>query len=89
MNKITFLIINNEKRSVKGTNLYDIIIDGFRSLNAILCRANIEQKDSLDFLLESEDGSRMLFTATFLPTDDGWVKLVDIIPCSDAGNMYL
>ena len=90
-NKITSLIINNEKRIAIGTNLYDIIIDGCRSLKAVLCRANgIEQKASLNFQLEFEDGLTMLFTATFHPTDDGcWVKLVDIIPCSDAGNMYL
>ena len=89
-NKITSLIINNEKRSIQGTNLYDIIIDGCRSLESVLCRANgIEQKDSLEFQLEFEDGLKMFFIATFLPTNDGWVKLVDIIPCTEQGNMFI
>ena len=90
MNKISFLVINDEKRSASGDNLYNIVIDGCRSLDSVLCRANgIAQKDSLDFQVEFEDSSRLPFVATFHPTNDGWVKLVDIIPCTEQGNMFI
>ena len=89
-NNISFIIINDEKRNARGTNLYNIVIDDCRSLDSVLCRANgIVQKTYLDFQVEFEDGLMLPFMATFRPTDDGWVKLVDIIPYTEQGNMFI
>ena len=66
-----------------------MIVEG-RSLEAVLCRENgIAKKDCLDFQVKFEDNSNLLFTATFLPTDDGWVEMIDIIPCTEQGNMFI
>ena len=90
MNTIKSLILNTtEERSASGTNLYNMIVEG-RSLEATLCRENgIAKKDYLDFQVKFEDNSKLPFTATFIPTDDGWVNLVDIVPCTEAGHLYL
>ena len=88
-NKISAIIINGERREASGTNLYNAVVAG-RSLEAFLCRANgIEKKDSIKFHLEFNNGLLLPFEATFIPTDDGWVNLVDIIPCTEAGHLYL
>ena len=89
MNTIKSLILNTEERSASGTNLYNMIVEG-RSLEAVLCRENgIAKKDCLDFQVKFEDNSNLPFTATFLPTDDGWVEMIDIIPCTEQGNMFI
>ena len=89
MNTIKSLILNTEERSASGTNLYNMIVEG-RSLEAVLCRENgIAKKDCLDFQVKFEDNSKLPFTATFLPTDDGWVEMIDILPCSEQGNMFI
>ena len=86
---IASIVIEGEKRIASGTNLYNIAVEG-RSLDVVLCRANgIAQKDLFDFQVEFEDSSKLPFVATFHPTNDGWVKLVDIIPCTEQGNMFI
>lgn len=86
---IASIVIEDERRLASGTNLYNIVVEG-RSLEAVLCRANgIAQKSYLEFQVKFEEGNTLPFVATFIPTDDGWVKLVDIIPCTEQGNMFI
>ena len=86
---IASIVIEGEKRIASGTNLYNIAVEG-RSLDVVLCRANgIAQKTYLDFQVEFEDGNTLPFVASFIPTDDGWVKLIDILACTEQGNMFI
>ena len=82
------IIINNERRLATGTNLYDIVVQE-RSLSAVLEReAGMLRKNVLEFQVEFQNGKIVPFSAYFSPDED-WVRLDDIVPCTEAGHLYL
>ena len=88
MNIFSSIIINNERRLATGTNLYDIVVQG-RSLTAVLEReAGMLHKSVIEFQVEFDNGKSMPFMAYFSPDED-WVRLDDIVPCTEAGHLYL